>query len=90
LCHESGIHTSLLLKNRETYQIIKASQIGLIEKEFIFGKHSGKKALIEFLEIHKVRLPGNNYDQFLDIMKAYAYKQKRSLSGKEVLSLAKK
>lgn len=86
LCHESGIHTSSLLQNRDTYQIIKASQIGLTEKEFIFGKHSGKRALSSFLDKRGVLLSYQKLEQILSVIKAEACMLKRGLSGDEVLA----
>ena len=91
LNHESGIHTNLLLKNRETYQIIKASQIGLNEQEFVFGIHSGKASLIAFLEKNNIIL-GNNvyYENILAKIKNNSKKLKRSLTSFEVLSFVLK
>lgn len=43
--HESGIHQDGMLKNRETYEIMKASDIGIIESDgLVLGKHSGRAA----------------------------------------------
>lgn len=90
LCHESGIHTSFLLKNRETYQIIKASKIGFVEKEFVFGKHSGKTALISFLAKHKIQRSPKSCEMLLATIKTKANELKRELSTEEVLELAEK
>ena len=90
LSHESGIHTNSLLKNRETYQIIKASKIGLAEKEFIFGKHSGKTALISFLNKHDILLSYEKYEHLLAKIKTNATLLKRGFSGEEVLTLVGK
>jgi len=87
LSHESGIHTNILMKNRETYQIIKASQIGLDEKEFVFGKHSGKTALIAFLNKHNISLSCTDYSSVVELIKQKASLLKRELTGQEVLSL---
>lgn len=91
LCHESGIHTNILLKNRETYQIIKASRIGLTEQDFVFGKHSGKASLIDFLKQHNISLADNDeYGVLLNKIKEYAHCLKRELTCKEVISLVMK
>jgi homocitrate synthase NifV len=87
LCHESGIHTSSLLKNRETYQIIKASQIGVPEKEFVFGKHSGKTALISFLDTHNIQLSSESIENLVAKIKDKATNLKRGFTGEEVLTL---
>jgi homocitrate synthase NifV len=90
LCHESGIHTNILLKNRETYQIIKASQIGRTEQDFIFGKHSGKNALIAFLNQNNINLSCNDYERILEKIKEYSNQLKRELTSTEILSFAVK
>jgi homocitrate synthase NifV len=88
LSHESGIHTSSILKNRDTYQIIKASKIGIEEKEFIFGKHSGKNALISFLNSNCIFLSGSEYENFLAGIKEKSIREKHGISGDEVLAIA--
>jgi len=43
--HESGIHQDGILKNKETYEIISPSDIGLdMEDTLVLGKHSGRAA----------------------------------------------
>ena len=43
--HESGIHQDGILKHRETYEIMKAEDIGLHKNKLVLGKHSGRHAL---------------------------------------------
>jgi len=43
--HESGIHQDGVLKNRETYEIMNAKDVGWNEKQIVLGKHSGRNAL---------------------------------------------
>ncbi len=43
--HESGIHQDGVLKNRETYEIMCAQDVGWTENRIILGKHSGRSAL---------------------------------------------
>lgn len=43
--HESGIHQDGMLKHRETYEIMSASDIGIPQdKGLVLGKHSGRAA----------------------------------------------
>jgi 2-isopropylmalate synthase len=42
--HESGIHQDGMLKNRETYEIMKPETVGLTESRLVLGKHSGRHA----------------------------------------------
>ncbi|MCU7836820.1 MAG: 2-isopropylmalate synthase [gamma proteobacterium symbiont of Taylorina sp.] len=43
--HESGIHQDGVLKNRETYEIMLAEDVGWVAQHIILGKHSGRSAL---------------------------------------------
>uniref|UniRef100_UPI003517FC78 alpha-isopropylmalate synthase regulatory domain-containing protein n=1 Tax=Salipiger bermudensis TaxID=344736 RepID=UPI003517FC78 len=43
--HESGIHQDGVLKNVETFEIMKPADIGLNEDNIVLGKHSGRAAL---------------------------------------------
>jgi len=43
--HESGIHQDGVLKNRETYEIMLAEDVGWAAQHIILGKHSGRSAL---------------------------------------------
>jgi len=42
--HESGIHQDGVLKNRETYEIMRAQDVGWSENRIVLGKHSGRNA----------------------------------------------
>ncbi len=42
--HESGIHQDGVLKSRETYEIMKAQDVGLLTNKIVLGKHSGRNA----------------------------------------------
>ena len=43
--HESGIHQDGMLKNAETFEIMRPADIGLTESSLVMGKHSGRAAL---------------------------------------------
>jgi 2-isopropylmalate synthase len=47
--HESGIHQHGMLKNRETYEIMKPEDVGFSRTQLVLGKHSGRHALRERL-----------------------------------------
>jgi len=48
--HESGIHQDGMLKNAETFEIMRPEDIGLSETSLVMGKHSGRAALRAKLE----------------------------------------
>jgi 2-isopropylmalate synthase len=43
--HESGIHQDGVLKHRETYEIMRAEDVGWSANKMVLGKHSGRNAL---------------------------------------------
>lgn len=53
--HESGIHQDGVLKERSTYEIMDAREVGLSDSNLVLGKHSGRHAL-------KSRLQALGYD----------------------------
>ena len=48
--HESGIHQDGMLKNAETFEIMRPEDVGLSETNLVMGKHSGRAALRSKLE----------------------------------------
>ncbi len=42
--HESGIHQDGVLKSRETYEIMRAQDVGWNDNKLVMGKHSGRNA----------------------------------------------
>jgi 2-isopropylmalate synthase len=43
--HEAGIHQDGMLKDRDTYEIMRAEAIGYGQTKLVLGKHSGRHAL---------------------------------------------
>lgn len=52
--HESGIHQDGMIKNRETYEIMKPEDVGVPKTKIVLGRHSGRHGL-------KVRLTELGY-----------------------------
>ncbi len=48
--HESGIHQDGVLKHRETYEIMRAQDVGWHTNSIVLGKHSGRNAFRTRLE----------------------------------------
>jgi len=53
--HESGIHQDGVLKNAETFEIMRPEDVGLTESNLVMGKHSGRHAF-------KTKLAEMGYD----------------------------
>jgi len=48
--HEAGIHQDGVLKSRETYEIMRAQDVGWAQNRMVLGKHSGRNAFRARLE----------------------------------------
>jgi 2-isopropylmalate synthase len=48
--HESGIHQDGVIKHRETYEIMRAEDVGWSANKLVLGKHSGRAAFRKRLE----------------------------------------
>jgi 2-isopropylmalate synthase len=48
--HEAGIHQDGVLKNRETYEIMRAEDVGWAANRMVLGKHSGRNAFADHLK----------------------------------------
>ncbi|HWQ66431.1 MAG TPA: homocitrate synthase family protein [Methanospirillum sp.] len=66
--HESGIHIAAILEDPATYEFISPELLGL-ERHFILGKHTGKRALIHILSTFGYQLPDEQVIQVLEEIK---------------------
>jgi 2-isopropylmalate synthase len=48
--HEAGIHQDGVLKSRETYEIMRAQDVGWAANKLVLGKHSGRNAFKQRLK----------------------------------------
>ncbi len=85
--HESGIHTSSIQKNRNSYQLINAAMLGRSEEEFVIGKHSGKATLEFFMTQAGLMFDDEFTSHLLVLVKNTSEKVKRTLSKKEFFDL---
>ncbi|MCW8808738.1 MAG: 2-isopropylmalate synthase [Rhodanobacter sp.] len=49
--HEAGIHQHGMLKHRGTYEIMRPQDVGIAETRLVLGKHSGRAALRQRLQV---------------------------------------
>ncbi len=62
--HEAGIHQDGVLKNRETYEIMRAEDVGWSANRMVLGKHSGRNAFADHLK--SLGVDFDNEDQLHD------------------------
>lgn len=87
ILHESGIHTSCLLKDRSTYQIIDPTEVGRVSENFIFGKHSGRTAICDFMASKGFQITSQESLKMMNELKRKSECLKRSLSENELLNI---
>jgi 2-isopropylmalate synthase len=75
--HESGIHQDGVLKERTTYEIMDARDVGLDSNSIVLGKHSGRHALRDALEQLGFKVEGNALNQAFSRFKEIADKKKQ-------------
>ena len=74
--HESGIHQDGMLKNAETFEIMRPEDVGLSESNLVMGKHSGRHALREKLKELGYELGDNQLNDVFVRFKALADRKK--------------
>ncbi len=74
--HESGIHQDGMLKNRETYEIMRPEDVGQGGSNLVMGKHSGRHAFREKLKALGYDLGQNALNEAFGRFKDLADKKK--------------
>ena len=65
--HEAGIHQDGVIKSRETYEIMRAQDVGWSNNRLILGKHSGRNAFRA-----RLREIGFEFDSEAELNQAFA------------------
>ncbi|WP_200763560.1 2-isopropylmalate synthase [Nitrosophilus alvini] len=74
--HESGIHQDGVLKHKETYEIMRAEDIGLDTNAIVLGKHSGRHAFKEKIKALGFDLNEDELNKAFERFKMLADKKK--------------
>jgi 2-isopropylmalate synthase len=75
--HESGIHQDGVLKERTTYEIMDATEVGLESNSIVLGKHSGRHALRDALDQLGFKVEGNALNAAFKRFKEVADRKKQ-------------
>src|SRR2546429_412505 len=73
---QSGIHQDGVLKNAQTYEIMRPESVGVKQSSLVLGKHSGRHAFIHKLEEMGYKLGDNQLEDAFARMKALADRKK--------------
>ncbi|MEP3347360.1 MAG: 2-isopropylmalate synthase [Litoreibacter sp.] len=84
--HESGIHQDGMLKNAETFEIMRPEDVGLSETNLVMGKHSGRAALRSKLAELGFELGDNQLKDVFVRFKALA-DQKKEIYDDDLIAL---
>jgi 2-isopropylmalate synthase len=74
--HEAGIHQDGILKERQTYEIMKPEDIGIMQTELVLGKHSGRHALRQRVRELGYHLDDEQLQRVFEGFKALADRKK--------------
>ncbi|WP_417770064.1 2-isopropylmalate synthase [Stappia sp.] len=74
--HESGIHQDGMLKNAETYEIMRPEDVGVKATSLVMGKHSGRHAFRQKLEELGYEIGDNAFEEAFRRFKDLADRKK--------------
>lgn len=75
--HEAGIHQHGMLAARETYEIMKPEDVGVLASQLVLGKHSGKHAVVDRASAMGYELEDNELAGVMKRFKELADRKKR-------------
>ncbi|MEI6564206.1 MAG: 2-isopropylmalate synthase [bacterium] len=86
--HESGVHQDGILKERTTYEIMRAEDIGIDGNDLVLGKHSGRHAFRDKLTRMGITLSDEEiekaYHRFIDLAD-----KKKHIYDDDLISIAR-
>lgn len=74
--HESGIHQDGVLKHKQTYEIMSASDVGIEKNAIVLGKHSGRHAFKDRIAMLGMELDDADLNRAFERFKDLADKKK--------------
>ena len=74
--HEAGIHQDGMLKNPNTYEIMRPETVGISRTELVLGKHSGRHALRQKINDLGYHLSEEQLNRVFDSFKILADRKK--------------
>lgn len=84
--HEAGIHQHGVISNAATYEIMRSTDVGIPQHIMVLGKHSGKHALRERIEMLGYQVSEQKMDDVFTRFKALA-DQKKSVTDADLEAL---
>jgi 2-isopropylmalate synthase len=85
--HESGIHQDGMLKNAETYEIMRPEAVGAQKTLLVLGKHSGRHAFVNRLRELGIALTDEALEGAFNRFKVLADKKKQ-ITDADLMAMA--
>ena len=79
--HEAGIHQHGVLAHRETYEIMRAEDVGFPRTRLVLGRHSGRHALRERIEALHLECDEARFEAAFAAFKTLAEQKREVLDG---------
>jgi len=84
--HEAGIHQHGVLKRRDTYEIMRAEDVGQDAEQIRLGRHSGRHGFFSRLEKMRIQIPEPDRDDLYKRFLALA-DQKKEIFEEDLYNL---
>jgi homocitrate synthase NifV len=85
--HESGIHCHSLIKDRQSYELFPAAELGRVTPEFVIGRHSGSESVLQVLSRLGVETTRKIANGMLPEIRERSVRKKSSLSDEELIQI---
>lgn len=87
--HESGIHCSGLLKDRNAYELFPAGEVGRPQPDFVIGKHSGSEAVVNALARQGILVSRKEASEILPEIRRRCVREKSPLQVADLVDFFK-
>lgn len=85
--HESGIHCAGIIEDPSSYETVSPEDVGMERPEFVIGRHSGTRALMDAALKLGIGLSHEYAGRLLPIVRQQAQQQGRALTNSEISAL---
>jgi homocitrate synthase NifV len=85
--HESGIHCHSLARDRQTFELFSAEELGRPTPDFVIGRHSGSESLLQALSRIGVQTTRTIANRMLPEIRRRSVLNKRSLTDQELMQV---
>lgn len=85
--HESGIHCNAISRDRKTYELFPAGEVGRAVPDFVIGRHSGSDSVLHVLSENGIVTSRDIAQEMLPPIRSLAVRNKRPLNPREIVRI---